>query len=81
MAAGNFTKVQLEMGGKNPAIVADYRNLDFAAAQIATAAFAVSGQRCTSISRLIVLREHAEELENRIAETNKDFLEAGILEI
>ena len=67
MAAKNFAKVQLEMGGKNPAIVADYRDLDFAADQIAAAAFAVSGQRCTSISRIIVLKELAEALEEKIA--------------
>ncbi len=74
MAAKNFTKVQLEMGGKNPAIVADYKNLDFAAAQIAAAAFAVSGQRCTSVSRVIVLKRHAEALENKIAEKIKAYV-------
>ncbi len=74
VAAEHFAKVQLEMGGKNPAIVADYQNLDFAAAQITSAAFAVSGQRCTSISRLIVLREHAETLENKIAEKMKSYI-------
>jgi aldehyde dehydrogenase (NAD+) len=73
-AAANFTKVQLEMGGKNPSIVADYRDLDRAAADIAAAAYAVSGQRCTSISRLIVLREHAEELEAKIAEKSKAYV-------
>jgi aldehyde dehydrogenase (NAD+) len=74
MAAGHIAKVQLEMGGKNPAIVADYRALDHAAVQIAAAAFAVTGQRCTSISRLIVLREHAEALEERIAEKMKGYV-------
>ncbi len=74
VAAKNFTKVQLEMGGKNPAIVADYKNLDFAAAQIAVAAFAVSGQRCTSISRVIVLKKHAEALEEKIAEKMKAYV-------
>ncbi|MCE5261901.1 MAG: aldehyde dehydrogenase family protein [Deltaproteobacteria bacterium] len=73
-AAKNFAKVQLEMGGKNPAIVADYQNLDFAAAQIAAAAFAVSGQRCTSISRVLVLKRHAEALEEMIAEKMKTYV-------
>jgi len=73
-AAENFTKVQLEMGGKNPCVVADYANLDRAAAEITTAAFAVSGQRCTSISRVIVLEKHAEELEARIIEKMKSYV-------
>jgi len=66
--------VQLEVGCKNPAIVADCRDLDHAASQIAAAAFAVTGQRCTSISRIIVLREHAEALEDRIAEKMKGYV-------
>jgi acyl-CoA reductase-like NAD-dependent aldehyde dehydrogenase len=74
VAARNFTRVQLEMGGKNPAIVAGYHRPDYAAAQIASAAFAVSGQRCTSISRLIALREEAEELEERIAEKARAYV-------
>jgi len=74
LAAENFTKVQLEMGGKNPAIVADYRDLDRAASEIATAAYAVTGQRCTSISRVIVLGKHAEELEAKIAEKAKAYV-------
>lgn len=74
LAAPNFTRVQLEMGGKNPCIVAKYSNLDRAAAEIATAAYAVTGQRCTSISRVIALKEHAEELEAKIAEKTKSYV-------
>ncbi|MDD5018132.1 MAG: aldehyde dehydrogenase family protein [Eubacteriales bacterium] len=74
MAALNFTKVQLEMGGKNPAIVADYKDLDYAASQLTSAAFAVAGQRCTSISRIIVLKELAEELENLIAKKMQNYV-------
>jgi alpha-ketoglutaric semialdehyde dehydrogenase len=74
LAAANFTRVQLEMGGKNPAIVAGYGDLDRAAEQITTAAFAVSGQRCTSISRLIVLREQSSEIERRIMDRMKQYV-------
>lgn len=59
----NNPKVQLEMGGKNAAVVAGYADLENAASQIAPAAYAVTGQRCTSISRVIVLEEQQEELE------------------
>lgn len=72
-AAENFSKVQLEMGGKNPSVVADYKDLDYAASQLASAAFALAGQRCTSISRVIVLEDQAEELENLLAEKAKAY--------
>ena len=73
MAAANFTKIQLEMGGKNPAIVADCTDLENAAAQITSSAFALSGQRCTSISRVIVLQKDADKLEELIAEKIKEY--------
>lgn len=72
-AAKNFTKVQLEMGGKNPAIVANYKDLDFAAAQISASAFMLAGQRCTAISRVIVLKDQADALENQISEKMKSY--------
>ncbi|OQB96358.1 MAG: Aldehyde dehydrogenase, thermostable [Spirochaetes bacterium ADurb.Bin110] len=74
LASEHFAKVQLEMGGKNPAIVADYKDLNRAAAEIASAAYAVSGQRCTAVSRVIVLKEHAEELETKIIEKAKGYV-------
>ena len=74
IAAANFTKVQLEMGGKNPCIVAQYQDLNRAADAITAAAFAVTGQRCTSISRVIVMRDQAEELETLITEKMKSYV-------
>ena len=74
MAAGNFSKVQLEMGGKNPAVVINYSDLEYAAAQVSSAAFALAGQRCTSISRLIVLEKDAEEIEDKIAARMKEYV-------
>ncbi|MGI6777415.1 MAG: aldehyde dehydrogenase family protein [Acetivibrionales bacterium] len=71
MASEHFAKVQLEMGGKNPAIVADFSNLDYVASQLNSAAFALAGQRCTAISRIIVLKKHAEELEDLIVKKMK----------
>ena len=67
VAAHHFAKVQLEMGGKNPAIVADYKDLPAAARQLSNAAFALAGQRCTAISRIIVTEDIADQLENLIA--------------
>lgn len=70
-ASEHFAKVQLEMGGKNPALVAGFKDLDFAAEQIVTAAFANAGQRCTAISRVIVTYDQADELEQIIVEKAK----------
>lgn len=61
-AAERLARTQLELGGKNAAVVLDYADLAGAAKQIVSAAFACSGQRCTSISRVVVLQAHAEEL-------------------
>jgi alpha-ketoglutaric semialdehyde dehydrogenase len=74
MAADNFSKVQLEMGGKNPAVVIGYSDLEYAAAQVSSAAFALAGQRCTSISRLIVLEKDAEAIEDMIAARMKEYV-------
>ncbi len=61
-AARRLAGVQLELGGKNPAIVIDYDDLDGAAREIVSAAFLCSGQRCTALSRVIVGAAQADEL-------------------
>jgi len=53
-AARRMAKVQLELGGKNPAIVLECDDLDEAAREIVAAAFLCSGQRCTALSRVLV---------------------------
>jgi aldehyde dehydrogenase (NAD+) len=67
-AAERNAKVQLEMGGKNPAVVASCDDPGGAAAEIAAAAFAVAGQRCTAISRVIVLEDERDALEQALVE-------------
>ncbi len=62
MATKQLKRTQLELGGKNPAVVVDYKDSEYVAKQIVSAAFACSGQRCTSISRVVVLKEKSEEL-------------------
>lgn len=52
VAAGS--RVQLEMGGKNPLIVVDDADLNIAVSIAVNGAFFQAGQRCTSSSRLIV---------------------------
>ena len=52
VAAGS--RVQLEMGGKNPLVVVDDADLATAVAIAVNGAFFQAGQRCTASSRLIV---------------------------
>lgn len=51
MALGK--KVQLEMGGKNPLVIADDADLDLAVNVAANSAFFSTGQRCTASERII----------------------------
>ncbi|MFC4600911.1 aldehyde dehydrogenase family protein [Cohnella hongkongensis] len=61
-AADRLARTQLELGGKNAAVVLDYSDAGYVARQIVNAAFACSGQRCTAISRVIVLEKRQKEL-------------------
>lgn len=53
-AVANMTKVQMEMGSKNPMLIMDDADLDLAVAHAAGSAFGGTGQKCTAASRLIV---------------------------
>lgn len=61
-AARKLVRTQLEMGGKNPAVVLGYTDVANIARQISSAAFTTTGQRCTAVSRVIVLESLADEL-------------------
>ena len=61
------TKVQLEMGGKNPMIVLDDADIDLAVNCALQSAFFSSGQRCTASSRLIVTAGIADQFVNKLA--------------
>ncbi len=53
-AIPNMTKLQMEMGSKNPMVVMEDCDLDLAVAHATNAAFGGTGQKCTAASRLIV---------------------------
>lgn len=53
-AAGNLTRLTLELGGKSPFIVLDDADLDAAIPAAAAAIFANAGQVCSAGSRLLV---------------------------
>ncbi|GAC1344807.1 MAG: NADP-dependent glyceraldehyde-3-phosphate dehydrogenase [Candidatus Dormibacteria bacterium] len=58
----------LELGGKDAAIVLGDADLDSAAADIVSGAFAYSGQRCTAVKRVLVVESAAGALVEKIAE-------------
>lgn len=51
-----MTRTHLEMGGKNPVIVAADADLDAAVATVVRGGFGLTGQACTATSRVIVER-------------------------
>ncbi len=53
-AAGRMLPVQLELGGKDPAYVADDADLVVAAASLADGAFYNAGQSCCAVERIYV---------------------------
>lgn len=53
-ASLNLTKVQMEMGSKNPLVVLDDADLDVAVACAVNGAYGSTGQKCTASSRIIV---------------------------
>jgi aldehyde dehydrogenase (NAD+) len=59
-------KVQLELGGKNPAIVLADADLDHAVQQVINGAMMSTGQKCTATSRAIVDRRVAAEVAERL---------------
>jgi 1-pyrroline-5-carboxylate dehydrogenase len=67
MQEGPFARPALtEMGGKNPAIVTAAADLDKAAEGVTKAAYGLSGQKCSSCSRAIVLDAVADDFLERL---------------
>ncbi|QSE92264.1 aldehyde dehydrogenase family protein [Rhodococcus pseudokoreensis] len=70
--ADRNVKVQLELGGKNPAIVLADAELEDAAVQVVRGAMLAAGQRCTATSRVYVQRQVATEFrELLLAQVNR----------
>lgn len=62
----------LELGGKNPLVVAPDANLDLAAHGIVWAGFGTGGQRCTSLGNLIVHKSVKELLLGKVLKAVAD---------
>ncbi|MDA2804185.1 L-piperidine-6-carboxylate dehydrogenase [Nocardiopsis suaedae] len=65
--AARFGRAILELGGNNAAIVTPSADLDLAARGIVFSAAGTAGQRCTTMRRLIVHEDVADELVARLA--------------
>ena len=66
-------KVQLELGGKNPAVVLADADLELAADQVARGAFLSAGQKCTATSRVVVDRSVFQQFAERLAEHAREW--------
>lgn len=66
-AARNITKVNLELGGKAPAIVLDDCDLDLAVKAVTSSRIINSGQVCNCVERVYVQKNIADEFTARLA--------------
>lgn len=68
IAADSGAKLQLELGGKNPAIVLADADGDHAVQHLVTGAMWSTGQKCTATSRAIVLRPRLDEITSKLVD-------------
>nr|WP_318246796.1 aldehyde dehydrogenase family protein [Bacillus norwichensis] len=83
LATATGKKFQLELGGKNPAVVLEDANLDLAARLVVDGAMKQTGQRCTATSRAYVEASIYDEFVEKVIEyadkiTIGDGLQDGI---
>ncbi len=65
--APRITRTHLEMGGKNPIIIAADADLDKAVTIVAASGFGLTGQACTACSRVIVEAPIAKDFSARLS--------------
>ncbi len=66
-AAAKLKKYTLELGGKDPLVICEDANMDYAVEAAAFGAFMHQGQICMSVERIIVHEKLAEEFAKRLA--------------
>jgi acyl-CoA reductase-like NAD-dependent aldehyde dehydrogenase len=67
-ALARGAKYQLEMGGKNPIIIAEDADLDLAVDATISGGLKSTGQKCTATSRVIVAKEIYEPFKKKLLE-------------
>ena len=70
-AIKNMTKLQMEMGSKNPLVIADDAECELAVACAVQGAFGATGQKCTASSRIIVMEKIYQEVVEKISKATK----------
>ncbi|MGP4062332.1 alpha-ketoglutaric semialdehyde dehydrogenase GucD [Halobacillus sp. H74] len=73
-------KYQLEMGGKNPVIIAKDADLEAAADATISGAFKSTGQKCTATSRVIIHQDIYEEFKQLLVEKTQKITVGDSLE-
>ena len=68
LAGDRGAKIQLELGGKNPAIVLADADLDHALSHVINGAMMSTGQKCTATSRALVDRRVAGEFTEKLSQ-------------
>ena len=63
----------VEMGGKNPVIIAKSANLEDAVSGVASAAFGFNGQKCSACSRVYVHESLKEQFISKLIEKAREF--------
>jgi aldehyde dehydrogenase (NAD+) len=79
-AIKNLTRVQLEMGGKNPMVVLNDANLDLAVRLVVTSGFGLTGQACTATSRVVVEEGIADEFAAALTQAARNLVVGNGLE-
>lgn len=82
-AIKNMTRVQLEMGGKNPLVVLNDADMELAVSLAVKSGFGLTGQACTAASRVIVEEKVADEFARALTEAARslavgDGLQSGV---
>lgn len=73
-ATAGYKKLCLELGGHSPMIVLEDADLDIAAQLACEGVFRNSGQRCTSVRRLLVQESVREDFTRRFLARAKDYI-------
>jgi aldehyde dehydrogenase (NAD+) len=74
LAAESGAKIQLEMGGKNPAIVLADADVDHAITHLVSGAMWSTGQKCTATSRAIIDRRIADQVTQKLQDRVKSIV-------
>jgi aldehyde dehydrogenase (NAD+) len=73
-AIKNMTRVQLEMGGKNPMIVLNDANMELAVRLAVAGGFGLTGQACTATSRVIVEESIADQFAQALTDAARNLV-------